>query len=92
MKYFISGTDLIILINSLIDIEEKKNPIDKTMIWRYLFMITDIDWKKYYEIDFSYDKKYEQDVLFIDDIFKTSKKNKDLLEWRGYCIAKVLDV
>lgn len=92
MKYFISGTDLIILINSLIDIEEKKNPIDKTMIWRYLFMITDIDWKKYYEIDFSYDKKYEQDVLFIKDIFKTSKKNKDLLEWRGYYIAKVLDV
>lgn len=92
MKYFISGTDLIILINSLIDIEEKKKSKNKTMMWRYLFMITDIDWKKYYEIDFSYDKKYEQDVLFIKDIFKTSKKNKDLLEWRGYYIAKVLDV
>lgn len=92
MKYFISGTDLIILINSLIDIEEKKKSKNKTMMWKYLFMIIDVDWKKYYEINFFHDKEYGQDVLFIDDIFKTSKKNKDLLEWRGYYIAKVLDV
>lgn len=99
MNYVISGIDLIILINYLMNqvIEKEKDNVYSSKIMTkvslgltfYELALIAIDYKKYYVIDFYRDSNFFS--IDLKDTLTTKKKTKDALEWTGFSNAAVLE-
>lgn len=100
MNYVISGIDLIILINYLMNQaakKEKDNVYSLGIMTKvslgltfYKLALTTIDYKKHYVIDFYRDSNFFN--IDLKDTLTTKKKTKDALEWTGFSNAAVLEV